>query len=139
MNVKKLDKWFARFIRLRDTDKDGVGLCIGCRQPKDFSQLDNGHFFSRRHMSLRWSTKNCNAQCRYCNSFAEDGHERYGEGLERKYGKGTVDILSVMKTKTTKLTQFEIDVLADNYQRLTRQLFETKTERFKNKHKNIVK
>ena len=64
--VKKLDKYFALYIRLRDAMPSGYFRCISCGRIKPFEESDCGHFHSRIHMATRFDEENCNAECRYC-------------------------------------------------------------------------
>ena len=64
--VKKLDKVFSQYIRLRDAFPNGTFRCISCGKIKPFDQSDCGHYHSRRHMSTRFDEENCNSECRYC-------------------------------------------------------------------------
>lgn len=66
--VKKLDKEFSLFIRLRDSKAFGFKAfkCISCGQIKPFDQADCGHYFSRVKMSTRFDEDNCNCECRKC-------------------------------------------------------------------------
>lgn len=64
--VDKLDKVFSAYIRLRDTMPSGYFKCISCGQIKAFEQADCGHFFSRRHHSVRFDEDDCHAECRHC-------------------------------------------------------------------------
>ena len=64
--VKKLDKVFSLYIRLRDAMPSGYVRCISCGQIKPFADVDCGHFHSRTHMATRFDEENCNAECRYC-------------------------------------------------------------------------
>lgn len=64
--VKKLDRIFSLYIRLRDVMPNGYVRCIACGQIKSFEDVDCGHFHSRRHMATRFNEDNCHAECRYC-------------------------------------------------------------------------
>lgn len=64
--VKKLDKVFSQYIRLRDAMPGGVFRCISCGRTLPIGRADCGHYFSRRHMSTRFDEDNCNAECSYC-------------------------------------------------------------------------
>lgn len=134
-----LDKWFGRYIRLRDTNADGVGICISCGEPKMFNQIDPGHFISRRHLSIRWNTKNVNGQCRYCNRFNEGEQANYEAGLEAKYGQGTADLLRVIKHKTFRISPFEKKALQDHYRSLVKEEFNKKSDRFRVEFKGVIR
>ena len=66
--VRKLDKEFSLFIRLRDSRPFGYKAfrCISCGQIKPFEQMDCGHFIGRTHMSTRFDDANCHGECRNC-------------------------------------------------------------------------
>lgn len=66
--VKKLDKEFSLYIRLRDSRPYGYKAfkCISCGQIKPYDQADCGHFIGRTHMSVRFDELDCNAECRAC-------------------------------------------------------------------------
>jgi len=100
--IKEADKWFSRYIRIRDAEyEDGawVGECITCDRKllvidandKWIASSQNGHFITRGIHSLRFEELNCNLQCAHCNAWRdkEDMLERYRKALEKKYGAGT--------------------------------------------------
>lgn len=64
--IRKLDKVFSLYIRLRDAMPNGYVRCISCGQIKRFEDMDCGHFHSRKNMSTRYDEENCNSECRYC-------------------------------------------------------------------------
>lgn len=66
MKVDALDRAFSKFIRLRDSDDNGLCRCISCGKLHMWDDIDCGHFVNRRHMGTRFDEKNCNAQCRSC-------------------------------------------------------------------------
>lgn len=106
-NKDKLDQVFSQYIRMRDADKDRTFVCISCGKRLSLDQADCGHYINRKHMSLRFSTKNCNAQCRSCNRFDEGNIQGYRRGLIDKYGERTVLLLESLKNQTNKITEFE--------------------------------
>lgn len=106
-NKEKLDQVFSQYIRMRDADNDRTFVCISCGKRLSLDQADCGHYVNRKHMSLRFSTKNCNAQCRSCNRFDEGNIQGYRRGLIEKYGERTVLLLESLKNQTNKITEFE--------------------------------
>lgn len=60
--IKKLDRIFSKYIRLRDT-KTGFGLCITCESLISFTNCDAGHFVTRDRIATRYDERNVNAQC----------------------------------------------------------------------------
>ena len=60
--VKEADRWFSKYIRLRD------GRCVTCGSQQN---LQCGHLFSRKSYSTRWDERNAYAQCAGCNLLHE--------------------------------------------------------------------
>ena len=100
--IKEADKWFSRYIRLRDSkyvDGDWLAACICCGEEvlvlsgdKWGRACDNGHFLSRGMHQLRYNEFNCNAQKSFCNVWKdkETMQEGYRSGIVAKYGKDTL-------------------------------------------------
>lgn len=115
--IDKLDRYFSKYIRLRDT-KDGYGKCISCNGIYSFEKLDAGHFFSRRYMNTRWNENNVHAQCRNCNRFLEGNKYKFGKALEKKIGISEIDRLDYLKSQTKKYTISELKLLIDKYKQI---------------------
>lgn len=84
--IKRLDKVFALYIRLRDCMPNGFGRCISCGKIKSYRELDCGHFFGRSNMATRFDEDNCSAECQGCNRASSDHLIYYQENLIRKIG-----------------------------------------------------
>jgi len=80
---QEADKWFSLFIRKRDN-----GRCFTCDVQKDISEMQNGHYQSRRHLNTRYCEKNSNCQCVSCNIFLRGNLQLYAIRLQKKYGQG---------------------------------------------------
>lgn len=127
MNYKdKLDRIFSQYIRLRDADQNGYIRCISCGKIVLWKEADNGHFINRKHMSLRFSETNCNAQCRSCNRFDEGNMTGYNLGMIKKYGQQTVDLLIISKNKANKISNIEYKILIKHYQQEVKRLLKEK-------------
>ena len=114
----KLDAVFSEFIRLRD----GTFVCISCGRLLPYDQADCGHYINRKHMSTRFSEKNCNAQCRSCNRFDEGNIQGYRRGLVAKYGESVVLMLEASKNQINKLSEFEYKAMIDHYRKEVKRL-----------------
>ena len=121
-SIKKLDKIFSIYIRMRDADENGICTCIACGQRHYWKLMDAGHFVNRRYMGLRFSETNVNSECRYCNRFDEGNPVGYMEGLKAKYGKEIIDKLMIAKKEKVKYTKFEIETMIDFYQQKIKKL-----------------
>lgn len=118
----KLDDVFSEFIRLRDSRDDGTFVCISCGRLLPYDQADCGHYINRKHMSTRFSEKNCNAQCRSCNRFDEGNIQGYRRGLIAKYGEPVVLMLEASKNQINKLSEFEYKAMIDHYRKEVKRL-----------------
>ena len=101
---------------MRDA-KDGTCICISCGDMKYWKLMDAGHFVNRRHMSLRYSETNVNAQCRKCNRFDEGNSIGYAIGLTEKYGKDVINKLMIAKKTSVKYTKFEFMTMINFYKK----------------------
>lgn len=116
--VRKLDKEFSLYIRLRDSRPFGYKYfrCISCGQIKPFEQMDCGHFIGRTHMSTRFDEQNCNGECRGCNRFDASHMIYYERNLEKKIGKDKIDMLIARGKQTKKWTAWELQILIAHYE-----------------------
>ena len=124
--VKKLDKVFSQYIRLRDAFSNGTFRCISCGKIKPFDQSDCGHYHSRRHMSTRFDEENCNSECRFCNRFSADHLIGYRENLIKKIGTQRFQMLEVKAHQTKKWSCFELEQLIKYYSVLVKKLSDEK-------------
>ena len=88
--IKIADKVFSEYVRRRDANFQGYVACISCDKMVDWKyECDAGHYISRGFSALRYNEKNVNGQCKGCNRFGQNVHDKYAIGLMSKYG-GTV-------------------------------------------------
>lgn len=112
-HLKEAQKWFNKFIRLRDAGNP----CISC-QRNTGAKMNAGHFRSVGACpELRFNEFNVHIQCEHCNSFKSGNIGEYRPNLINKIGvemvmwiegphpanKYTIDdlkeIISIYKTK----------------------------------------
>jgi hypothetical protein len=74
---KDADHAFSHWIRKRDAK---CYTCITGRAEQ------NGHYVSRAYLALRYSEKNCHAQCVSCNVFRNGNLTVYALKLIEEYG-----------------------------------------------------
>jgi len=111
----KLDKLFSKYIRQRDLINGKMFKCCSCGQLKPKEQADAGHFINRRWMACRWREDNVHSQCRSCNRFDEGNAVGYTMFMIDKYGKEHVEYLQAIKNAGYKYSEFELQVLVDEY------------------------
>jgi len=115
--IKKLDRIFSLYIRLRDSDKKGFCKCISCQKKFLFEDVDAGHFIGRRHLSTRYDPENVYAQCRYCNRYLSGNQYLYSISLE-KIKKGLPKKLLKKSREILKLSNDELISLITKYKNL---------------------
>lgn len=95
---------YSLFVRLRDSNSAGMGKCITCDRVCYFydDNADNGHFFSRRHMSTAFHPENNNLQCKGCNGPGSGMQYDYGLAVDSKFGEGTAAKLKALSLMTRK-------------------------------------
>ena len=105
--IGKLDKFYHRYIRLRDTDENGIGKCITCDVTLDFKRIQAGHLVGREHKSVRWNELNTYGQCARCNCWG------CGEQLKMalKVGLPLAKKMLKLSEKPWKTTIAEYEVL----------------------------
>lgn len=116
--VRKLDKVFSLYIRLRDSAAYNYQYfrCISCGQIKPFEQMDCGHFISRAHKATRWDEDNCHGECRACNRMSSDHIIYYQQNLVAKIGQGRVDLLLAKSRQSRKWSAWELGQLIKHYE-----------------------
>lgn len=115
--IKKLDKVFSAYIRLRDVMPNGYFVCISCGKIKHISEGDCGHFYSRRHMATKFDEDNCHCECRGCNRADADHLHGYTENLVRKIGQARVDALKWKHNQFKSFSDYELQMMYDYYKK----------------------
>src|SRR5688572_10607445 len=124
--ITKLDTMFSLFIRLRDSDKNGIVKCITCGDFKHYTEVDAGHFITRENMGTRWEECNCNGQCPHCNRFKSGKQFEHGLAIDRKHGPGTASKLLVKSKGVCNWEDFEIEAMYKYYKAEVKRLKEEK-------------
>ena len=116
--IKKLDRVFSEYVRLRDSKPFGYkyARCISCNQIKPVTQFDAGHFIGRTHMATRFDENNVWCECRACNRFSPDHMIYYQRNLVQKIGQDKVDLLIARGKQTKKYSPWELEILIRHYQ-----------------------
>lgn len=125
-NHKRLDDWFSRFIRLRDTGADGLCRCATCQNRLPPEQMDCGHFVTRDNYNLRYCEQNVAAQCHECNRIHGGQQGRFVGEINRRYGKGTAETLLEIGQRKGRLKGWEAVIVGDDYKRRTMELLKEK-------------
>ena len=119
--VKKLDKIFSIYIRIRKTDDSGYGNCYTCNANHHWKGVDAGHFMSRACMNTRWDPKNVQFQCKRCNGFRSGEQFLFSKELDLEYGNGTAETLQEESRITAKFSILQLRDMYSNYKCLVEQ------------------
>lgn len=122
--IASLDRIFSVYIRLRDADKNGMCRCITCGNTLHWMESDAGHFIPRDRKATRWEEKNVNAQCPRCNRFRSGEQYEHGLAIDRKYGKGTAEILKREGTMRSKVSAGWLEYQIELYRKEVKKLKE---------------
>lgn len=125
--IKKLDDIFSQFIRLRDSDQNGICKCISSGKPFHWKDVDCGHYINRSNSALRWNENNCHAQSRHDNRFFEGAMAEYRKNLIKKIGIQNVELLESQARAKKKWHVFEINQLSEHYKGEVKKLMSLKS------------
>ncbi len=141
MTEKTVDKWFSKFIRLRDIESnpdfngDGfIGKCCTCGKLILVCALSSGwnpnthcgHFIGRYFRSTRFDEQNCDLQCHSCNTFAEGKQFEHGLFIDKKHGPGTAEKLLIKSKQLCKRNRYDFEVLGEYYKTEAKKLAKEK-------------
>lgn len=116
MLTKELDRVFSLFIRLRDSNSDGVGKCITCDKVGHYKEFHCGHFRSRKYLSTRWNPFNCNMQCPTCNLYNNGEEFIHGLKIDKKFGEGVAMEMFERSKEVIKFSREDLKTLIKYYQ-----------------------
>ncbi len=117
---------FSRYIRLRDTNSEGIGKCFTCNLMRYWRDADCGHGAGRQHKGTKYNEQNNHLQCKKCNGFEGGMREVYKSEMDRIYGAGTWDLMSAKSRTMTKLGKVECDIFVEFYTKEIEKLLLTK-------------
>jgi hypothetical protein len=116
----ELWKWFSIFIRLRDSNDDGICKCCTCGKFAFWKGgiMQAGHGVSRNHWGVKYNERNVSAQCSECNAKHIGGGRQaeYAQFVNKKYGPDAWDILQASRDGK-KYTAVECHLLAGHYRK----------------------
>lgn len=116
--IKRLDKIFSEYIRLKYADKNGIVKCYTCDKKAYWKGegMQNGHFISRSSRILRWREENCRPQCYRCNVMRYGESYIFGVKLNQEFGYNIADELLIESKKIIKQSDQDLLDLINLYQ-----------------------
>jgi hypothetical protein len=99
-------------------------MCITCRRPYSFKQLQAGHFIAGRTNSVLFDERGVNSQCYGCNVGRGGAHVEYFIWMEKEYGRDVIDELRAKRHQTQKFTVEDYKATEDYYKTKTKNLLD---------------
>lgn len=124
--VKQLDNIFSTYIRLRDSNKEGVVVCPLCWARVNWKQAQNMHFITRWCWKYRYDEDNCHAGCMRCNVILHGNYIIYTRWMQNNYGIKKVDEMIRNKIWIYKIPTPELQKQIEYYTRRVEKLYKTK-------------
>lgn len=129
-DLKKLEDklWdiFSIYVRLRDSDKQGIGKCFTCGRIIHWTKGDCGHGIPRQHKATKFNEMNNHLQCKKCNGFEGGKREDYKTEMNKRYGPQTWEKMKIASRQTVHWGAFIIQNNIDYYSEQIRILKEQK-------------
>lgn len=112
--VEDADVWFSKFIRLYYANEKGQVECYTSGRKYHWTQIQCGHYISRKHFATRWLPENCRPQSEYDNCHLNGNLEVFKEKLEAE-DKGIVTWLEEQARQISKPTRDEMKQIIVEY------------------------
>lgn len=112
--IEDLDAVFSRYIRLKNSDKEGNTICCTCGSKQHYTETDAGHYIPRANLSTRWNEYNVSPQCKQCNRL-EYGKQKEFEAYIEKNNKDMVETLKELSKQIYKPSREELKGLIGEY------------------------
>lgn len=112
--IKTAEKYFNKFIRLRDTDENGFGMCIssGLKLRYGSKNCQAGHYYAAGKVkSLKFNEDNVNLQSLSDNYFGSGNLAPYAANLVLKIGIERFEKLQLI-AKIEKQNGYKFDRLS---------------------------
>ena len=108
--IEDLDAITSLYVRIRDSDINGIVSCCTCGTKAHYKEVDAGHFIPRIHLTTRWDANNIFGQCKKSNQLNYGEQEKFEIFLENRK-KGMVEYLRSISKQIWKPTISELKEL----------------------------
>lgn len=110
---------FQAYVRMRDQSQP----CISCGKTE--AKWDGGHYLKAEiYTGLIFDEDNCHKQCSYCNDQLQGNVLEYREGLIKRIGRLSVELLEARKdlSRVYKFSREELIEIAETYKQKIKNL-----------------
>ena len=116
------DRWFSRYIRLRDATESGYVRCCTSGKLMHWKNCDAGHFMSRRFQSTRYDERNCHPQSKQENRFLNGNQIDHQKYINERYGDGVADELFEKSKMMCHRKKHDFEFIAEEYKEKAKKL-----------------
>lgn len=117
---KKLWRIFSKYVRISESDGNGLSTCFSCDSVQPWIDMDAGHYIPKSiSLALRFDERNVHAQCTACNRFRHGNLTQYALNLKKVYGPDILEELDNFRRDHQNLRYSKSDYLdlIEKYQR----------------------
>lgn len=129
--IAAADYWFSRFIRLRDSDENGIVTCVTSGKRAYWATMDCGHYVSRAKQSTRYDEMNCHAQSKMSNRFQGGHFVEHGNRIDELHGPGTAEKLRQKGLQRCSRTTQDFLFIANTYKQRVAWIAQHEPNKFK--------
>lgn len=119
--IRKADRLVSTYIRRKHAVRN-IATCVTCGKRGHYKNMQNGHYISRRIMSLRFEEMNCHVQCKYCNETLGGNLKVYRQYMLQKYGTERTEALEARARNGIKISTPEIQDVVNKFTYLVNHL-----------------
>ena len=112
--IHDLDFVFSRYIRIRESNIDGISECYTCGFKSHWTKLQCGHFIKRGETFLRWDSRNAKSQCEKCNCNLHGNIDEYTTRLNEEQ-PGLPEQLKEESREVNKFSREDLKQLLIDY------------------------
>lgn len=106
------DELFSILVRLKGMDDTGHCQCFTCGKYYHFSNIDCGHYISRKSITTRWMEENARPQCTTCNRGHYGQYDIFKASLEENH-PGITEYLERLSRETANLTRSDMNKIIE--------------------------
>ena len=115
-------KLFSEWIRRKDADAGGTGLCYTCGTPKHWKELQAGHAIPGRHNAVLLDEEIVRPQCVRCNVMLRGQYHIFTTKLIRERGLEWWEGKIEGSREIVKLTRTDFEALIAAYKEKLKEL-----------------
>ena len=105
-------KLMQRIVRIKaanHADQGGYINCVSCGANDHWSNLQGGHFISRRSMRFRYAEENIHPQCAHCNMYKAGNLIPYTLAMNEMYGEDAVRDMVRLSNEVYKVSRANVE------------------------------